>query len=283
VESPSIPATVNRLGRPGRSAKEIPPPLTPSAYGYGPYDNSELDLLALQLRAFGHSERFVLKHAYAPFVIGGPAHWVNSWGALRHDPDGTIRRHLGQDVFCDAGAPILAGEEGTIEFGTDLLGGLIARLNRKEGGYFYYAHLQNWNLEEFTSGDQVSPGDVIGYCGSSGNASGGSPHLHFGYFGAGAQDPMGFLVEWEQEALKRAQRALRAEVGSVGSSELERRFGDDFVPDPIMVQDKVSGGSFGVMFADLIELNSEGDGSVPTELPVPMELPAVSIIELLSF
>jgi murein DD-endopeptidase MepM/ murein hydrolase activator NlpD len=212
----------------------MPPPLAASAYGYGPYDNSGLVALAQRLRSFGRSTEQVQKRVFAPFIIAGPAHWANSWGALRQDPDGTTRRHLGQDVFCDYGAPVLAAEAGTVEFSSDPLGGFVARLDREEGGYFYYAHLSDWNDDRFSSGDRVSVGDVIGYCGVSGNAHGGSPHVHFGYYAGGPRDPMGFLLTWHEQAERRAGRILRRLVGSADLTRLAHRFGEDLIPDLVV-------------------------------------------------
>jgi murein DD-endopeptidase MepM/ murein hydrolase activator NlpD len=210
------------------------PPLAPSVYPYGPFDNLVLVQLAARLRGFGISEAQVRKQAFAPFIIAGPARWENTWGAPRRDPDGTLRRHLGQDVFCDFGAPVLAAERGRIEFGRDRLGGLVARLHRDRGGYFYYAHLSGFNDDRFSSGDRVSVGDVIGYCGNSGNAKGTTPHVHLGYYSGGAQDPMGFLLEWHDRAQRRAHRTLRALVGAADLSEFARRLGDELVPDPVV-------------------------------------------------
>jgi murein DD-endopeptidase MepM/ murein hydrolase activator NlpD len=206
----------------------LPAPLTPSVYGPGPYSNAALVLDAEKLKTLGRSERFVMRHAYAPFIIGGPADWTNGWGALRHDPDGTTRRHLGQDVFCELGDPVLAAVKGTVEFSSDRLGGTVARLNRPDGTYFYYAHLDAWNDREFSSGDAVRPGDVIGFCGATGNASGSAPHVHFGYYAGDAQDPMGFLLRW----LRRAElgSAAASDPDGVAALTLSRRFGDDLVP-----------------------------------------------------
>jgi hypothetical protein len=50
-----------------------------------------------------------------------------------------VRQHEGQDVFCDYGAPVLASEVGIVEFGTDVLGGRVARLFRPDGSHWYYA------------------------------------------------------------------------------------------------------------------------------------------------
>jgi murein DD-endopeptidase MepM/ murein hydrolase activator NlpD len=230
----------------------VPPPLTPSEYGFGPYSNDTLVVAAERLRASGRSERSIIRSVYAPFIIGGPADWSNSWGALRHDPDGTIRRHLGQDVFCELGTPVLAAVKGTVEFSTDRLGGSIARLHRSDGSYLYYAHLDRWNQREFSSGDAVTPGDVIGYCGSTGNATGSAPHVHFGYYAGEAQDPMGFLLE----RLRRAERHAREMAGHLpgqAALTLSRRFGDELVPGADSISGDVVSESIEVLVDAVVE------------------------------
>ncbi|MCH5689911.1 M23 family metallopeptidase [Niabella sp. W65] len=44
----------------------------------------------------------------------------------------------------------------------------------------YYAHLDSFIVN---SGDAVTRGDTLGFVGSTGNAAGGAPHLHFGIYG----------------------------------------------------------------------------------------------------
>lgn len=219
--------------KPAPDENDDPPPLAPSIYGYGPYNNDTLVALATKLKAFGSPQRYVRKNVFAPFIIEGPARWQNTWGALRVDPDGTKRRHLGQDVFCAHGAPVLAAEAGKIVFSTDRLGGLIARLHREGGGYFYYAHLSGFGTG-LVSGDRVTVGDVIGYCGDTGNAEGGAPHVHFGYYAGGAQDPMGFLLRWNEEAEHRARRALDSLLESADVSTFARRLGEGILPDLVI-------------------------------------------------
>ncbi|ULT46180.1 M23 family metallopeptidase [Niabella defluvii] len=57
----------------------------------------------------------------------------------------------------------------------------------------YYAHLDSFIVN---SGDAVTRGDTLGFVGSTGNAAGGAPHLHFGIYGNnGAVDPLTFVKE----------------------------------------------------------------------------------------
>ncbi|MDP9242076.1 MAG: M23 family metallopeptidase [Actinomycetota bacterium] len=159
---------------------------------------------AQRMQAQGWSAARIDHQIYGPFILAGAASWVDTWHALRYGPGSIVRFHEGQDVFCKYGTPVLATQDGTIEFGDDSLGGHVARLHRSDGSYFYYAHLSGWNTKQFSSGDHVQAGDVIGFCGNSGDASGGAPHVHFGWYGAdgNAIDPMRMLIGWLHAAEK---------------------------------------------------------------------------------
>lgn len=216
----------------------------------GSFNTDKLVAIAANLRSLGWSSDKVLKEAYAPFIIGGHAAWIDTWGSPRYGPaPGQVRTHQGQDVFCDYGAPVLASEMGMIEFDEGGLGGKIARLYRGDGSYWYYAHLSDW-AEDLSSGDRVRPGDVIGYCGTSGNAQTTPPHVHFGWYQANgkAKNPMRTLVSW----LRRAEARARVEVAEVTHYKIKqiftfrtsRLFGDAFAPDLSQIQ--VAGGSLWV-------------------------------------
>ena len=172
----------------------------------GTYTTASLKSLKEQLIE-RDAPRRVMRELFAPFIIRGPAQFSDTWGAVRHAHGNELRPHLGQDVFCRAGDAVLAAEPGTVEFATDRLGGTIVRLHRNDGGYWYYAHLSGY-AEGLGSGDRVEAGDVIGYCGNTGNASGTSPHVHFGSY-PGPENPMDDLIGWLERAENKAARTLR--------------------------------------------------------------------------
>lgn len=104
------------------------------------------------------------------------------------DRRGTERVHEALDIMAPAGTPVLAVADGHIEKLFDSAnGGLTIYQFEPSGRYvYYYAHLQRYaaGLEE---GDRVRRGQVIGYVGSSGNASPEAPHLHFAIFRLGPE------------------------------------------------------------------------------------------------
>ena len=79
------------------------------------------------------------------------------------------------------GAPLVAIESGTItRTSNSSLGGISIYLTGASGNRYYYAHLDAL-AAGVGGGMSVSVGELIGYNGSSGNASYSAPHLHFQY------------------------------------------------------------------------------------------------------
>lgn len=103
--------------------------------------------------------------------------FTDSWG----DPRSGGREHMGVDMIAARGAPLVAIESGTIVRTADsALGGISIYLTGISGNRYYYAHLDSL-APGIVGGVSVSVGDLVGYNGSSGNATYDTPHLHFQY------------------------------------------------------------------------------------------------------
>ena len=88
-----------------------------------------------------------------------------------------IRAHKGVDYAAPRGTPIKATGDGTVIFaGTN--GGYGRSVVLKHGGIYQtvYAHMSRF-ASGLAKGKHVNQGDIIGYVGSSGLATG--PHLHY--------------------------------------------------------------------------------------------------------
>ena len=222
--------TVNARARSARAAGTFRP------WG-GSFNTDKLVAVAAHLRSLGMSRAEIMNKVYAPFIIGGPAAWTDTWHAPRYGPaPGQIRRHEGQDVFCTYGDPVLASEPGRVQFDNTGLGGITVRLFRDDGSYWYYTHLSGVNSRDFSTGDRVEVGDVVGYCGNSGNAITTPPHVHFGWYKNGrALDTMQPLVRWLRQAHRNALGTVANISGKrrkqISRLTAERRFGDALLPD----------------------------------------------------
>jgi murein DD-endopeptidase MepM/ murein hydrolase activator NlpD len=82
-----------------------------------------------------------------------------------------------------------------VRVGENRLGGNTVWVVGAGGRGYYYAHLDGY-AEGLEVGDYVTPDTVLGYVGTTGNAVGTPPHLHFGvYTRAGAIDPLPLLAD----------------------------------------------------------------------------------------
>ena len=233
------------IGREGGHALVPIPPPTKGTYvpAGGSYTTDNLVAVASELRALGVPLERIVREVYAPFIIGGKAAWTDTWGAPRYGPGPIVRTHEGQDVFCSYGDPVLATETGIVNYGQAGLGGMVARLFRADGSYWYFAHLSDFNNEEFPSGSTVQAGDIIGYCGNTGNAVSTPSHVHFGFYdtSGNARNPHTTLIKWLNQAERRAgssvTEAQDKRVREIESLTLARRFGDSFMPDLSILED----------------------------------------------
>jgi hypothetical protein len=89
-------------------------------------------------------------------------------------------KHEALDIPAPRGTPVMAVAEGNVvKLFTSKPGGLtVYQFDNTQTYCYYYAHLDRYaaGLKENTL---LRKGDVLGYVGSTGNASPTAPHLHF--------------------------------------------------------------------------------------------------------
>lgn len=98
------------------------------------------------------------------------------------------RQHDAIDIMATAGTPVLAVADGHVEklFASDRGGLTVYQFEPGGRLAYYYAHLQRY-ADGLAEGQAVRRGQVIGYVGSTGNASPEAPHLHFAVFELGPE------------------------------------------------------------------------------------------------
>ncbi|MEP6766289.1 MAG: M23 family metallopeptidase [Gemmatimonadaceae bacterium] len=103
------------------------------------------------------------------------------------DPRDKDRSHRAIDLLTGSGTPVIAADDEVIgRLSTTPLGGIIIYASDLSAQFvYYYAHLRGYR-EGLAVGDTVARGEVIGYVGSTGNASPDAPHLHFQVMKRGA-------------------------------------------------------------------------------------------------
>lgn len=98
------------------------------------------------------------------------------------------RSHEALDIMAAQGTPVLATSDGKVaKLFTSVRGGLtIYEFDPTETYAYYYAHLDRYQ-PGLAEGQAIKRGDVIGYVGSTGDASPQAPHLHFAIFELGPE------------------------------------------------------------------------------------------------
>ncbi|MFN2513483.1 MAG: M23 family metallopeptidase [Pyrinomonadaceae bacterium] len=128
---------------------------------------------------------------------------ANTW----HAPRGANRLHEGQDIFAPRGTPTYSATRGYIyNIGENGLGGQTVSVIGAGGRVYYYAHFDSY-AAGIAEGDYVTPQTVLGYVGTTGNAQGTPPHLHFGvYTPTGAINPLPLLTDRPQSEKRERKR-----------------------------------------------------------------------------
>jgi murein DD-endopeptidase MepM/ murein hydrolase activator NlpD len=102
---------------------------------------------------------------------------TSSFGWRRHPILGFTRMHQGVDLAAPVGTPVLAAADGVVtEANRDGGYGNVLRLRHAGGWSTGYAHLSAF-APDIAPGAPVTRGEVIGFVGQTGLATG--PHLHY--------------------------------------------------------------------------------------------------------
>ncbi|SPF34612.1 Peptidase M23B [Candidatus Sulfopaludibacter sp. SbA4] len=93
------------------------------------------------------------------------------------------RKHEALDIPSPRGTRVLAVAEGNVaKLFTSKEGGLtVYQFDNTQTWCYYYAHLDRY-APGLVEGTLLRKGEVLGYVGSTGNASPAAPHLHFAVF-----------------------------------------------------------------------------------------------------
>lgn len=123
------------------------------------------------------------------------------FGTLATNGFGGGRGHQGNDIFADCGTPLVAVRAARVQTtASQSRAGNYVVLQDADGESFAYMHMRDRAVVD--AGDRVRAGQVVGYVGQTGRASG--CHLHFErwtapgwYEGGQAIDPRPILKRWQ--------------------------------------------------------------------------------------
>lgn len=117
---------------------------------------------------------------------------ADTWNAPRSGG----RRHEGQDIFAPKGTRVFSATPGFIyKIGENNLGGQTVSVISAGGRVYYYAHLDAY-APGIKVGDPVTTRTLLGFVGTTGNAQGTPPHLHFGVYAVGgAINPLPLITD----------------------------------------------------------------------------------------
>ena len=125
------------------------------------------------------------------------------------------RRHDGIDISAKSGTPISAAAKGKVVFNGRMRGyGNMIIIKHRDRFFTVYAHNSSNAVKK---GQKVERGDLIGYVGRTGRASG--PHVHFEVRqGQVARNPMFFLPSEKSDSIRIVERKSKKSQKTVKRS-----------------------------------------------------------------
>lgn len=133
----------------------------------------------------------------------------SNFGRRLHPVHGSWRSHNGTDFAAPTGTPVMASSDGRISFVGDQRGyGRTIIIDHRENYSTLYAHMSGF-AKGLTKGQRIRQGDVIGYVGATGWATG--PHLHYEIRISGIpRDPMKIALPPVQPLDKKEMASFKA-------------------------------------------------------------------------
>lgn len=151
--------------------------IVPSFPRTRPRNTVKLVGILTELTELGVSREQALVQGMGRFPVAGLAHYYDDWLNPRFTPKPHL--HKGLDIFADFGTPIRAPDAGRItQFSEHGAGGIAVWMRGTDNTSYYFAHMLE-RAEDLKVGQRVEIGTVLGFVGDTGNAQGGTPHLHF--------------------------------------------------------------------------------------------------------
>ncbi len=143
----------------------------------------------------------------------------SGYGMRLHPVLGYLAMHRGVDFAAPIGAPILAAGDGTVErAGPFSTYGNYVKIRHANGYETAYAHMLRVAV---TVGSHVRQGQIIGYVGETGRATG--PHLHYEVLKYGDQiNPMALQVPNGRNLTGRALELFQIERARIDTIRLAR-------------------------------------------------------------
>lgn len=137
----------------------------------------------------------------------------STFGMRKHPVHGKWRGHMGVDYAAPTGTPIHATADGIVDFIGNQSGfGKIVILKHRNNISTYYAH-QSRFVNGMKKGDRVEQGQLIGYVGSTGWATG--PHLHYEFRVSGKPvDPLSVDLPVAQALTPKQLAAFQSKLNS---------------------------------------------------------------------
>ena len=153
------------------------------------YKIDERDYVFLPGVKLNGTERFYFLDSALRLPLDSGSFWVSSEFGKRKNPfSGELKNHNGIDLAAEEGTPVYAIKDGAVFSaisGDSTFGNYIILTHDLGKMTSVYAHLSSLCVEKYQN---VRKGDLIGYVGQTGMATG--PHLHFEIRqGSKAEDP----------------------------------------------------------------------------------------------